>query len=233
MGFYKSDFSSFTIKSLDDKNKFSISTLAFFQKFYRKEDFLFDETGVQTSVYWNFTKNLSVGPSLYYNSVSGFSEKLSFLIFIGGSHLVFVAIPAIFHTENDGSINGGLFFQLQYMKRIKREWNFWVNTQILTEWNRFSTHSRSFQQVRIGVAYKNNQFGAAVDLDAYGHKQIWKKSIGIFVRKVFPEKWFLKLFYFSAEAALSTLQDQVIKQLNIIRYEKCITVCGKQQPGIN
>jgi len=188
MGFYKSDFSSSTIKPLDSKNKFSISTLAFFQKFYRKEDFLFDETGVQTSVYWNFTKNLSVGPSLYYNSVAGFSEKVSFLIFIGGSHLVFVAIPAIFHTENDGSINGGLFFQLQYMKRIKREWNFCANTQILTEWNRFSTHSRSFQQVRIGVTHKNNQFGAAADLDAYGHPQIWKKSLGIFVRKVFPEK---------------------------------------------
>src|SRR4030095_6555783 len=144
-GFYKSDFSSFTVKSLDDKNHFSISTLAFFQKFYRREEFPFDETGVQTSVYWNFTKNLSIGPSLYYNSVSGFSEKLSLLFFIGGSHLVFVAIPAIFHTENDGNINGGLFFPLQYMKRIKREWNFLVNTQILTEWNRFSTHSRSFQ----------------------------------------------------------------------------------------
>src|SRR6476620_3161526 len=157
MGFYKSDFSSLTIKSLDDRPRFSISTLAFFQKFYRKEDFPFDETGVQTSIYWNFTKNLSVGPSLYYNSASGFSEKLSFLIFISGHHLVFDAIPAVFHTENDGSINGGLFFQLQYMRRIKREWNFWVNTQVLTEWNRFSTHSRSFQQVRIGVAYKNNQ----------------------------------------------------------------------------
>jgi hypothetical protein len=119
MGFYKGDFSSLTIKSLDDKNEFSISTLAIFQKFYRKEDLLFDETGVQTSVYWNFTKNLSVGPSLYYDSVSGFSKKLSFRIFIGGSYLVFVAIPAIFHTENDDSINGGLFFQLQYMKRIK------------------------------------------------------------------------------------------------------------------
>ena len=187
-GFYKSDFSSFAIKSLDDKNKFSISTLAFFQKFYRKEDFLFDETGVQTSVYWNFTKNINVGPSLYYNSVSGFSEKLSFLILKGGSHLVFVAIPVIFHTENDGNINGGLFFQLQYMKHLKREWSFWMNTQILTEWSRFSIHSRSFQQVRIGVAYKNNQFGAAADLDAYGYPQIWKNSIGIFVRKVFPEK---------------------------------------------
>jgi len=188
MGFYKSDFSSFTTKSLDDKNKFSISTLAFFQKFYRKEDFLFDETGVQTSVYWNFTKNISVGPSLYYNSVSGFSEKLSFPIFIGGSHLVFIGIPSIFHTENDGNINGGLFFQLQYRKPIKREWNFLVNTQTLTEWNKFSNHSRSFQQLRIGVAYKNNQFGAAADFDAYGHPKIWKKSIGIFIRKVFQEK---------------------------------------------
>jgi hypothetical protein len=187
-GFYKSDFSLLTIKPLDDKEKFSISTLAFFQKYYRKEDFLFDETGVQTSVYWNFTKNLSVGPSLYYNSVSGFSEKFSFRVFIGGRHLVFVAFPSIFHTENDGSINGGLFFQIQYIKNIKREWNFCLNTQVLTEWNRFSTHSRSFQQVRIGVAYKNSQFGAAADLDAYGHTQIWKKSIGIFVLKVFPEK---------------------------------------------
>ena len=186
-GFYKSDFSSSTIKPLDSKNKFSISTLAFFQKFYRKEDRLFDETGVQASVYWNFTKNLSVGPSLYYNSVAGLSEKLSFLILAGGSHLVFVAIPAISHTENDGNINGGLFFQLQYMKRIKREWNFWVNTQLLTEWNKFSNHSRSFQQVRIGIAYKTNQFGVAADLDAYGHPQIWKKSIGVFVRKVFLE----------------------------------------------
>jgi hypothetical protein len=188
MGFYKSDFSSFTTKSLDKKNRLSISTLAFFQKFYRREDILFDEAGVQTSAYWNFTKNLSVGPSLYYNSVSGFSEKLSFLIFISGGHLVFVAIPEIFHSESDGNINGGLLFQLQYMKRIKCEWNFWVNTQTLTEWNQFSTHSRSFQQVRIGVAYKNKQFGAAVDLDAYGHTQIWKKTVGIFVRQVFLEK---------------------------------------------
>jgi hypothetical protein len=188
MGFYKSDFSSLTIKPLDYKNKFSISTFAFFQKYYRKEDFPFDETGVQASIFRNFTKNLSIGPSLYYNSASGFSEKLSIRYFTGKSHLVFAANPAIFHTENNGSINGGLFFQLQYMKRIKSEWNFWVNMQVLTEWNRFSTHSRSFQQVRIGVAYKNNQFGAAADLDAYGHTPIWKKSIGIFVRKVFPEK---------------------------------------------
>jgi len=80
-GFYKSDFSLFTTKSLDDKNKFSISTLAFFQKFYREQDFVFDETGVQPSVYWNFTKNLSVGPSLFFNSVSGFLKNchLSFL----------------------------------------------------------------------------------------------------------------------------------------------------------
>ena len=188
MGFYKSDFSSSTIKHLDSKNKFSISTLAFFQKFYRKEDLLFDESGVQTAVYWNFTKNLSVGPALYYNSVAGLSEKVSLLFFMGGRHLVFVAIPAISHAENDGNLNGDFFLQFQYINRIKGGWSFCANTQILTEWDGFSTHARSFQQVRIGLAYKNNQFGAAADLDAYGHPQIWKKSIGIFVRRVFPEK---------------------------------------------
>lgn len=186
-GLYKSDFSSNTIKPLDDKNKFSISTLAFFQKFHRVKDFLFDETGVQTSVYWNFGKNLGAGPSLYYNSVAGFSEKLSFPISAAGSHLVFVAIPSIYHTEKDGCMNGGLFFQLQYTEQIKGEWNFWMHTQVLTEWKGFSTHSRSFLQLRIGVAYKNTQFGVAADLDVYGNSYICKKSAGVFVRKNFPE----------------------------------------------
>lgn len=188
MGFAKSDFSSFAIKSLDDKKKFSLSTFAFFQKYHRREDFLFDEAGVQTSVYRNISKSLSVGPSLFFNSVSGFSEKLSLLIFTGGNHLVCIANPAIFHTEKDGSISGELFFQLQYINRISQKWNFWFSTQVLTEWSRFSMHARSFQQVRVGAAYKNKQFGVAADLDQYGHTLIWKKSIGIFVREVFPER---------------------------------------------
>jgi hypothetical protein len=59
---------------------------------------------------------------------------------------------------------------------------------MLTSWNKFSTHSRSFQQVRIGVSKNNNQFGVAADFDQYGEQPIAKTSIGIFSRKVFLEK---------------------------------------------
>jgi len=187
-GFNKSDFNSFSIKPLDEKNKFSVSTLAFFQKFYHNEDVPYDETGVQASGYWNFSTNARLGPSLYYNSVAGFSEKLSFLFLKGGKHLVVVAIPSVFHTEKDNVVNGDVFIQMQYSRVIKNDWSVLTYTQLLTTWKKFSEHARSFQQLRAGVAYKNNQFGVSIDFDEYGPKLITKTTFGIFVRKVMLEK---------------------------------------------
>ncbi len=184
-GFHKSGFSSFSIKPLNEKKTFSFSTLAFFQKFQRKEDFPFDETGVQATAYWNFSKTVSMGPSLYYNSAAGFSERLSFLVFKGGKKIVFVAVPSIAHSENTNDINGDIFIQAQFMQPIKNEWNFLMYTQLLTNWNKFSTHARSFQQLRIGLSHNNNQFGIAADFDEYGNTPVTKTTIGVFARKVF------------------------------------------------
>ncbi|GHN00296.1 hypothetical protein WSM22_17850 [Cytophagales bacterium WSM2-2] len=183
-GFNKSDFSSFNIKPLDEKNKFSVSTLAFFQKFYRNEDLPYDETGVQTSVYRNFSKSAHLGPSLYYNSVAGFSEKLSFLFLDGRKHLVVVVIPSVFHTEKDNNVNGDVFMQIQYSRPLKNDWSVLTYAQLFTTWKKFSEHTRSFQQVRTGVAYKNNQFGVSLDFDEYGSIPVTKTTIGIFLRKV-------------------------------------------------
>ena len=187
-GFYKSRFSAFSIKPLNEKKTLSFSTLAFFQKFHRREDFYFDETGVQATAYWNFSKAVSVGPSLYYNSIAGFSKKLSFLVFKGGQKFTFIAVPSIVHSDKTNNINGELFMQLQFMQPIKNDWNFLAYAQMLTNWNKFSTHSRSFQQLRIGFTKNNNQFGVAADFDEYGEKPITKTTIGVFVRKVFIEK---------------------------------------------
>jgi hypothetical protein len=187
-GFYKSEFSSFSMKPLNEKKTFSFSTLAFFQKYHRSEDLIFDETGVQATAYWNFSKAVSMGPSLYYNSAAGFSERFSFLVFKGGDKIVFIAVPSIVYTENTNDINGDLFIQIQFMQPLKKEWSFIGYTQLLTNWNKFSTHSRSFQQLRIGLSHNNNQFGIAADFDQYGEKPITKTTIGVFVRKVFIEK---------------------------------------------
>lgn len=187
-GFNKSDFNYFNIKPLDEKNKFSVSTLSFFQKFYHKEDLPYDETGVQASVYRNFSKSARLGPSLYYNSVAGFSEKISFLFLNEGKHVVIVVIPSVFHTERDNNVNGDVFIQIQYSRYIKNNWSVLTYTQLLTTWKKFSEHTRSFQQVRTGVAYKNNQFGVSIDFDEYGSELITKTTIGIFLRKVLLEK---------------------------------------------
>ena len=76
-GISKTDLTSFSINPLNKKQTVSLSTLAFFQKFHSKEDYPFDEVGVQTTSFWNFSKWASIGPSLYFNSVAGFSERIS------------------------------------------------------------------------------------------------------------------------------------------------------------
>ncbi|WP_211341744.1 hypothetical protein [Ulvibacterium marinum] len=71
------DFTLFSNYSINDNNALSIATLAFFQKFRERENQIFDEVGVQPTLFWNINKTIALGPSLYYNSFGGFSERLS------------------------------------------------------------------------------------------------------------------------------------------------------------
>ena len=76
----KTHFTLLSVKSLDKNRKFSFSTLSFYQKHHHSKDFDFDEVGVQSSIFYNLTKSISIGPTLYYNSKAGFSERLTLLI---------------------------------------------------------------------------------------------------------------------------------------------------------
>ena len=89
-GAKKTDFTSFSFTPITQNAAFSIATLAFFQKFHQQEEIIFDELGVQSTLYWNINKTISVGPGLYYNSVSGFSERLSVLYTIRSQHFVLI-----------------------------------------------------------------------------------------------------------------------------------------------
>ncbi|TYP74417.1 hypothetical protein BD809_104237 [Aquimarina intermedia] len=184
-GIAKTDFTYFSIRPIDDNKIFSISTLAFFQKYHEKENIIFDELGVQTTAFWNFSKHISIGPSLYHNSVAGFSERISLLFSTKAKRFSFTTIPSIAHLELTNFINGELFVQLQYMQPLKKQWSLLFSAQILTHWDKFSTHARSFQQVRTGLSYKTTQFGLAADFDQYGKTPIKKISVGLFVKKTF------------------------------------------------
>ncbi len=184
----KTDFTAISMQTIDPKKTFAISTLAFFQKFHEEENIIFDELGVQTTFFWNFSKSISIGPSLYYNSVSGFSERISLQFATKSKRISFVAIPSIAHMESTNFINGELILQMQYTQPIHEHWNVVVSAMLMSHWDKFSTHSRSFQQVRTGLSYKTTQFGLAADFDQYGKSPTKKTSIGFFVRKIVISK---------------------------------------------
>ena len=78
--------------------------------------------------------------------------------------------------------------QVQFIQPLKKDLGILLSAVILTNWNKFSLHDRSFQQVRAGLSHNTTQFGIAADFDQYGENPITKTSIGLFIRKTFLTK---------------------------------------------
>ena len=182
----KTDFTSLSFRPLSANGKFTIATLAFFQKFHRQEEIIFDEAGVQSTLYWNINRSISVGPGLYYNSETGFSERLSMLYKVQLPSFVLAAIPTIAHAEKTGYLNGELFLQMQWTRSLNDDLKLLFSAQLFAHWDQFSNHTRSFQQIRAGVAEETTQYGLAIDFDQFGDTQL--TSIGVFVRKIFQHE---------------------------------------------
>jgi len=147
-GLDKTDFTVFTSYSIHKREALSINTLAFFQKFNDEENRGFDEIGVQPTLFWNINKYLSFGPSLYYNSFSGYSKRLSAKFTIKNSRILFVGIPTIAHSEQTNDSYVEVFAQFLFNTSINNKISLWLNGQFLTVWDEFDRHSRSFQQLR-------------------------------------------------------------------------------------
>ncbi|QCK15605.1 hypothetical protein [Mangrovivirga cuniculi] len=184
-GFKKTDFTSFSLRPLTQDSDFSVGTLAFFQKYHEEENQMFDEAGVQSTLYLKINKAILVGPGLYYNSVSGFSERLSIFYAIRAPHFILTIIPTVAHAEKTGLINGEMFLQMQLTQPLNTEWKLLLSAQMLSNWEKFSNHTRSFQQIRAGFEKQTTQFGLAIDFDQYGDSPITKTSLGVFIRKIF------------------------------------------------
>ncbi|XCF07273.1 hypothetical protein ABI125_05310 [Tamlana crocina] len=182
-GFGKTDFNLYSSYPINEGNTLSIATLTFFQKFNKKENESFDEVGVQPTLFWNINKNISIGPSLYYNSVAGYSQRLSVKFTLKNSRILFVIIPTVAHSEQTNASYAEAFAQFQFNIPISNKVSLWLNGQFLTVWDEFKRHSRSFQQWRAGVSFNGHQFGFGLDFDQYGPNPIEKSSFGVYYRK--------------------------------------------------
>tara|TARA_R110002096_G_C14638936_1_gene725404 strand:- start:2600 stop:3241 length:642 start_codon:yes stop_codon:yes gene_type:complete len=181
-GFVKTDFTLFSSYPINKSQSLSLNTLAFLQKF-KQENQEFDEVGVQPTLFWNITKNLAIGPSIYYNSFAGFSERLSAKYTFKNSRLLLVLMPTVANSEQINTSYAEVFLQVQYNKPLNEHLSLWLNGQFLTIWDQFKTHSRSYQQLRTGVSFYDHQLGIGLDIDQYGLKPIKKTSVGFYYRK--------------------------------------------------
>ena len=183
-GFDKTDFTLYSSYPINEKNTLSMATLAFFQKFNEKENEEFDELGIQPTFFWNFNKQISLGPSLYYNSVAGLSQRLSAKLSLKASRLLVVVMPTLGHYQQTKRAYVETFAQIQFNTPVNEKLSIWLNGQFLTVWNDFKRHSRSFQQLRGGLSYKGHQIGVGVDFDQYGPKPVEKFSFGVYYRTI-------------------------------------------------
>ncbi|MDG5491304.1 hypothetical protein [Psychroserpens sp. SPM9] len=181
-GLDKTDFTLYSSYTLNKSETLSVNTLAFFQKFRDDENQSFDETGVQPTLFWNINKTIAIGPSLYYNSFSGYSERLSAKFTLQHSRVVFVIIPTLAYSEQKDASYAEAFAQFQFNKPINDKITLWFNGQFLTVWDEFKTHSRSFQQLRTGVSFNGHQFGIGIGFDQYGQSPIEQSSFGVYYR---------------------------------------------------
>ena len=182
-GLDKTDFTLYSSYPINEKNTLSIATLAFFQKFNKEANKGFDEAGVQPTLFWNINKSVAVGPSIYYNSFAGYAERLSARLILKNSRALFVIIPTVGHSEQKKAGYAEAFVQFQFNSPVNDKVSLWLNGQFLTIWDKFKTHSRSFQQLRAGVSFNGHQLGIGVDLDQYGPDPIEKSSLGMYYRK--------------------------------------------------
>ncbi|MER3318441.1 MAG: hypothetical protein RIB79_09110 [Allomuricauda sp.] len=182
-GLDKTDFTLYSSYPINEKKTLSIATLAFFQKFNKETNKGFDEAGVQPTLFWNINKSVAVGPSIYYNSFAGYAERLSARLILKNSRALFVIIPTVAHSRQKKAGYAEVFAQFQFNSPINDKVSLWLNGQFLTIWDKFKTHSRSFQQLRAGVSFNGHQLGIGFDLDQYGPDPIEKSSLGMYYRK--------------------------------------------------
>jgi len=182
-GLDKTDFTLYSSYPINEKNTLSIATLAFYQKFNKEANKGFDEAGVQPTLFWNINKSVAVGPSVYYNSFAGYSERLSAKLTLKNPRVLLVIIPTVAHSQQKNAGYGEVFAQFQFNTPLNDKISLWLNGQFLTVWNKFKIHSRSFQQIRSGVSYKGHQFGLGIDFDQYGPGPTEKSSFGLYYRK--------------------------------------------------
>lgn len=181
----KTTFNLYSSQHINDAKTLNLATLGFLENYRTDENRDFSEVGIQPTLFWNFSPSFSLGPSIYYNSISGFSQRISVRYVFKNERLLVALIPTLGHYQQRNETYAETFAQFQFSIPIRETLSFWLNGQFLNVWDKFTTHARSFQQIRAGISFKRHQLGLGLNLDHYGPEMLGTRSIGVYYRTVF------------------------------------------------
>ncbi|WP_194972574.1 hypothetical protein [Aquiflexum lacus] len=179
LGHNKLVFQNIMIKPLDEAHRWDFFNITYFDSHFQDQDKPFNEGLIQTFVAYNFLKGVGLGVGGTYNTFTGVNPNLvGQFVNAGPGHLVVFFVAA--HLKSSPSYEA--FTQIQYRPRISENTRLFTQLMALTNWNQLEIHSRSFQQLRVGLDVKTYQFGIGADFDQYGPNRQSKTNIGLFVR---------------------------------------------------
>lgn len=179
IGSNKLVFQNIMIKPLDKAHRWDFFNITYFDSHFREKDGPFNEGLIQTYVAYNILNGVGIGIGGTYNTFAGVSSNLvGQFVNAGPSHLIVFFVAA--HLQSTPTYEA--FTQLQYRPKLTTNTRLFTQVMALTNWSQLEIHSRSFQQLRVGLDVKKYQFGLGADFDQYGPNRQSKTNLGIFVR---------------------------------------------------
>lgn len=180
--FNKTNFNGNLLVRIND-SKFTFIGIGFFNEFYKEDEKTYNETGVQAHIFYSINSDFKIGFGGYANSVFGFQQRLSFNYSKKLGNFFLVVIPTA--SINKSLKTGEVVIDLSYTKKLNEDWSLFSKVLAMSAFDHFTTHSRSFQQPRIGLGYKKIQFGLFADFDQYGKELTSLENYGLFGRIIF------------------------------------------------
>lgn len=177
-------FQSIFIKPLGPKKKLDFFLFNYFDHYHKPAERVFNEGLIQSYTAYYIGGGFSAGAGATYHSAFGLSPNLMLQYVMAGKDYLIVLFPVYYMDKTQA---GELFTQMQYRPSLGGEWKLFTQFMAVSNWSRFQTHNRSWQQIRVGGDYKTFQFGAAFGMDQYGSAELLlkKQTIGLFLRKEF------------------------------------------------
>jgi len=134
----------------------------------------------QSFVTADIWKGLSVNAGVSLNYITGFRPSTGLQYVFANRQLLVVVLPRFDLTQ---TYNFETFGLVEYKPKFNKEWGLYTRAQGLYNHNtRLNLHDRSYFWLRVGLSYKNFQFGLGANVDFYGPAKIFENSFGCFIR---------------------------------------------------